>query len=416
MGNQKFRTTDAVIHNRKTRNARRTKTWSYGRIEKQESGPHTRLHRCVPVGGLTPIRPHDVCSGTKATGILVCSSSQFDGFSCKRRASHHVNSAKVLSLHIGKAKGTRSFWLAKYGVARSEVFFTTNEPRHKSLTTTYTMKIPVLPSRSTAAKLFLTGATVGPIVDSIHNQCLLRYDLAPITLAWPDEVGNHFGREYLFCSSWAIPPLLGFAYIVLGGIVPRAFQQGIDRISSGPSQQPLSTSSSAATTTGKTGRNVVVIKAVAAVLTTAMIIELSQFLETSQPFLHVSGDDDGVGPMGNLGVMLAAALVQWALLDGTAAALLSASLVSIGGPLSELPFVAHGFWHYLPQAGDYLPLANLGGVDLDTNQLWTMVMGTNYRELALSSITGPCYFAVTMDAIALGRWFDSVATDETNAN
>ena len=92
------------------------------------------------------------------------------------------------------------------------------------------------------------------------------------------------------------------------------------------------------------------------------------------------------------------------MLDGTAAALLSASLVSIGGTLSELPFVAHGFWHDLPQAGDYQPLANLKGVDLDTNQLWTMVMGTNHRELALCSITVPCYFAVTMDAIALGRW------------
>ena len=61
----------------------------------------------------------------------------------------------------------------------------------------------------------------------------------------------------------------------------------------------------------------------------------------------------------NVLVMFAAALSQWAVLDGSLAALLAASITSVGGPLSELPFVANGFWHYLPQAGDYLPLANV---------------------------------------------------------
>ena len=100
-------------------------------------------------------------------------------------------------------------------------------------------------------------------------------------------------------------------------------------------------------------------------------------------------------------VLLIAALVQWFALDGTAAALLAASITAVGGPLSELPFVAHGVWAYLDEAADYLPLAN---VDVDG---LTTVLGDNYKDLALSSITGPCYLAVTMDAIALGRWYDS---------
>jgi hypothetical protein len=99
-------------------------------------------------------------------------------------------------------------------------------------------------------------------------------------------------------------------------------------------------------------------------------------------------------------VMLVAALSQWALLDGTIAALIAGSITSIGGPLSELPFVANGFWEYLDQSSDYFPLINVN------SDLLHAFLGENYQSLALSSITGPCYFAVTMDAIALGRWFD----------
>ena len=83
--------------------------------------------------------------------------------------------------------------------------------------------------------------------------------------------------------------------------------------------------------------------------------------------------------------------------------LLTASIVSVGGPLSELPFVAGGFWHYIPSAADYLPLAN---VNLENGIIGGDIIA-EYKDLALSSITGPCYFAVTMDAIALGRWFKS---------
>lgn len=137
----------------------------------------------------------------------------------------------------------------------------------------------------------------------------------------------------------------------------------------------------------KTLRN----KAILAVLSTALIIRLSEFLQTQQP---LSGDDGLFLNLNNI-IMNIAALSQWAILDRTVPALLSASITSVGGPLSELPFVANGFWHYIPSASDYFPLQD------------TFLSKTYDINLALSSITGPCYFAVTMDAIALGRWFDS---------
>ena len=71
-----------------------------------------------------------------------------------------------------------------------------------------------------------------------------------------------------------------------------------------------------------------------------------------------------------------------------------AAVAAVGGPICELPIMAAGCWHYLPSAADYYPLEALG-------------MGAA-SWAGLSSITGPCYWAVTMDAIALGRWF---ATD-----
>jgi len=125
-------------------------------------------------------------------------------------------------------------------------------------------------------------------------------------------------------------------------------------------------------------------KAIIAVLSTASIIRFSEVLETAQIFGERSG-------LINEFVMAITAVLQWTILDGTPAAFLAAALTSVGGPLSELPFVATGCWHYISNAADYFPLSGL-------NLGWS--------DLALSSITGPCYFAVTMDAIALGRWFD----------
>lgn len=268
----------------------------------------------------------------------------------------------------------------------------------------------LLPKPPTTAKLFLTGAVVGPLVDSLHNQVLLRYEVLPIQITIPQppaasffssEVAAAAAADPIVCTSWLIPPLLGVAYVILGGILPRVMENVIvvpmqrvfnsqgNRVKAKPTSQQLQT------------------RAVTAVVTTALIIKLSELLQAhSLPLLP-----DGYYPDSeqSLAIMLFAALGQWLLLDGTPAALLAASITSIGGPLSELPFVAGGFWHYIPSAADYLPLASLpesGGGGLLVS-LAKAVLGDGYNDLALSSITGPCYFAVTMDSIALGRWFDA---------
>ncbi|CAM9355243.1 unnamed protein product [Heterosigma akashiwo] len=248
----------------------------------------------------------------------------------------------------------------------------------------------LLPNAATTAKLFTTGSLVGPVVDSLHNQCLLEYDLAPIGLSWPQASG---GVDYFFCSSWTVPPLLGIAYVVLGGILPRVFQSFLPSKDTEKQAPKMEKSPSELRNT-----------ALVAVTTTALIIKLSEILETNPGLLDSSE--------ANILVMIMAAVGQWAILDGTLAALLAATITSVGGPLSELPFVANGFWHYLPEAGDYLPLSNLGSIPSQLDALFSWGLGENYKDLALSSITGPCYFAVTMDAIALGRWFDCLEEED----
>lgn len=256
---------------------------------------------------------------------------------------------------------------------------------------------PVSPALRPAAsaKLFVFGATIGPIVDSFHNQCLLRYDFAPITLPWPEPVAGlakTFEQEYLLCSSWSVPLLLGFAYVVLGDILPRVFQV----LLSTKESMPQTNDSLQA-------------KAIVAVLTTAAIIKLSQFLELHQPLATAASSSSFLtSGEANYAVLLSACLLQWTTLDGTIPALLAAAITSIGGPLSELPFVANGFWHYIPQAADYHPLANVA----DSWGILSRLLGDNYQGLALSGITGPCYFAVTLDAIALGRWFQTISAEE----
>lgn len=225
-------------------------------------------------------------------------------------------------------------------------------------------------SLQTSAKLFATGATVGPLVDSLHNQCLLQYGVLPI------RIPNYFSDGNLLASSWTVPPLLGVAYVVLGGILPRVFEFWSGENNSSSSSQLKQ-------------------RAIWAVGTTALIIKLSEFLETTHTLT----------PTQNVLLLLLAALGQWKLLDGSPSALAAASITAIGGPLSELPFVGHGIWIYLDAARDYFPLANWSY----SNDVWTWLFGvSNYQDIGLSSITGPCYFAVTMDAIALGRWFDSM--------
>jgi hypothetical protein len=240
------------------------------------------------------------------------------------------------------------------------------------------MKLNILPSLSTSSRLFGTGAIVGPLVDGLHNQCLLEYHKAPVTVAY-DSV------PYLFCTSLWVPPLLGVAYVVLGGILPHLLT-GImpvtinDRFKTTQYPSPVST------------ERILVLrnKALWAVLTTALIIKLSEILETQSFFATNT----------NVILLLCCAVLQWVCLDGTLVAFVLALITSIGGPLSELPFVAADVWHYT--SPDQFPLLSFHFLPDDL------------RQLGLNRITGPCYFAVTMDAIALGRWYDALCETETN--
>lgn len=257
-----------------------------------------------------------------------------------------------------------------------------------------------------SAKLFIFGSTIGPVVDSFHNQCLLRYKVAPINISWPDalpQLSKVFEQEYLLCSSWSVPLLLGFAYVVLGDVLPRLFQWAIDLTV--PRWLFDSVVPPPSSPKRKDEHNISVLrnKAIAAILTTCLIIKISQYLELHEPFSSVTSflPFAETSREANYVFLMSTALLQWLILDRTIPALLAAAVTSIGGPLSELPFVANGVWEYIPQASDYIPFANFD----DNFGLLRTILGENYQELALSSITGPCYFAVTMDSIALGRWF-----------
>lgn len=271
-----------------------------------------------------------------------------------------------------------------------------------------------------ASKLFGVGATVGPVVDSLHNQCLLEYNVLPITVdpysaavATATATGNAgtiSGNSiqydhHLFCSSWTVLPLLGIAYVVLGGILPRVVRSVVVGRRSGPTSQqaavPPSTPEEKGQMQDEPQLPALRSRALLAVASTALIIKLSALLQTSGALEE---------PVPIIALSLAA-LTQWACLDGTKTALLAAAITSVGGPLSELPFVGHKVWEYLPSAADYFPLRDLNPSSAFLGSILQSVLvggafDTDYHDLALSSITGPCYFAVAMDAIALGRWFD----------
>lgn len=300
---------------------------------------------------------------------------------------------------------------------------------------------------SSAARLFFTGATVGPVVDSLHNQCLLQYNVAPITLDytyWPTTTTTTTSQaatatsqaSHLFASSWTVLPLLGVAYVVLGAILPRIFENLLMLLSTTTQRRnnkqdddnddDKKTASSSVSTFDqkkemkdmkKEKKKMLFLdmdlksRAIVAVLTTAIIIKLSEYLTLTTATITPH----------DVLLLLFAALSQWALLDGSLPALLAASITSIGGPLADLPFVAAGVWEYLPSAADYFPLQNVVVVDSSNNNnvivpLFESMLGPNFQQLGLSSITGPCYFAVTIDAIELGRWFDSMDNNDDNAD
>ena len=128
-------------------------------------------------------------------------------------------------------------------------------------------KPPLLPPKATAVKLFLFGSTIGPLVDSLHNQCLLEYDIAPITIQNPISSS----ASPLLCSSWAVPPLLGIAYLILGYILPRVIEL-VSNVKVSENDDP--------TTYDKTDNIELKNKAILAVTSTAGIIKLSEFLQT----------------------------------------------------------------------------------------------------------------------------------------
>ncbi len=221
--------------------------------------------------------------------------------------------------------------------------------------------------------------------------------------------------SYLLCTSAYIPLLLGIAYIVLGDILPNGMEYLLQKI-----RTTLKKKNDDDIIKTNNVKNVDFLRtrAILAVTSTTLIIKLSELLQTHH-FFFLSTIFDEASSGVNLSIMIIAVFIQWLTLDTKLSSLITAIIVSIGGPLSELPFVATGFWHYIPSAADYYPLANLN-LDLDSMMFGggggggVGVVLESWRGLSLSSITGPCYFAVTMDAIALGRWFNYIDNDDVD--
>jgi hypothetical protein len=251
------------------------------------------------------------------------------------------------------------------------------------------------PPASTTAKLLATGATVGTLVDSLHNQVLLQYEVAPIQI--PSLLHEN---AYWLASSWTVPPLLAVAYLVLGGILPRVVSKAIQSLRSTSSDVPSLSSLSLSSLQSPATTEFLRKRALWAVVTTALIVKSSDLLERHPSWVtlpHTPLDPQ------HLVLLFGAALLQWWYLDRTAAALILAALAAYGGPLAELPFCIHHIWTYLPEAARYTPLQGDGPVAMLLRAWW----GEEHRAVAISFLSAPCYFAVTMDAMALGRWYDA---------
>ena len=209
------------------------------------------------------------------------------------------------------------------------------------------------------AKLAATGAVLGPACDAIHNQLLLSYDVLPV---------DAFGAK----TSLLIPPLLALTYALLGGVFPVLARDVVGDGGPLPYAEPLLALPNLSCDEDRVAR------ALLAVLATCAVIKLSAIcLQDDLP--------------NALPLLAAAAFFEWLALDGKWTSLLVGAVVAVAGPAAEVPFMELGCWHYLPAAADYFPFH---GALADS------------PATGLSSLTGPCYFAVTQDAIALGRWFD----------
>lgn len=211
-----------------------------------------------------------------------------------------------------------------------------------------------------AGGLALVGAVLGPGVDAIHNQALLSYDVLPVSADLVLGVAR---------TSLLVPPLLAVAYALLGSVLPSLAASILG--SRNAENLPLLRGLSPLT------------RAILAVTSTCLIIKASELLISA-----------GFSGATALPLLMLLAVFQWAVLDGRLFALVLALIAAIGGPLAELPLMWLGAWHYT--APDYWPLAAFG-LGPASGAAWA----------GLSMTTGPCYFAVTTDAIALGRLFAS---------
>lgn len=208
---------------------------------------------------------------------------------------------------------------------------------------------------SVLLRLGAFGAGVGPFVDAVHNQALLVYDVLPVEIQLVNAQ-----------TSALVPPLLFLAYAILGGVGP-AIAEALLPEDGTPTDDDAPATARRGTT------------ALLAVASTVGIIKLSELLVSAS-----------VPPAASLALLLSLCALQWRLLDGRRSSVALAALAAVGGPLAELPIMAAGAWHYV--SPDYFPLSTLG-------------VGPEVGWSGLASITAPCYFAVTTDAIALGRWF-----------
>ena len=253
--------------------------------------------------------------------------------------------------------------------------------RHHTLHASSSSSQPAVPPLDPKALglLALTGGVVGPAVDGIHNSVLLAYDLFPV---------RPFG---LFSTSLLIPPLLAVAYALLGGVLPNILNRFL-----GDEEEASSSSSSSSSSSPllplvrlpSAG-----LQAAAAVASTVAVIRLSVTL-------HETSLLAAAPPASAPALLAAAALVQWAALDGTRGSLALALLAAVGGPVAEIPLMAGPLahaWHYLTP--DYFPLAGV-------------FPAAATPEAGLEVITGPCYFAVTTDAIALYRFYYEFSVGE----
>ena len=129
------------------------------------------------------------------------------------------------------------------------------------------------PPTGTAIKLMATGASVGTVVDSLHNQILLEYHVAPVQIMSPmtqstaqlstsismstaaSPLTSHASNSGIWlATSWTVPPLLAVAYLLLGAVLPRIIQKVITSVvvAGNDSSSESTTTARAATTTATT--------------------------------------------------------------------------------------------------------------------------------------------------------------------